>query len=57
MEERRSRKKPAFQPVQEDPTGKLPPHDTDLEEVVLGALMLEKDAFMNVADFLTPDAF
>ena len=50
-------KKPAFQPIMQDPTGKLPPHDTELEEVVLGALMLEKDAYMNVADFLTPDAF
>lgn len=50
-------RKPAFRPAMEDPTGKLPPHDTELEEVVLGALMLEKDAYMNVADFLTPDAF
>ncbi|MDE5644397.1 MAG: replicative DNA helicase, partial [Muribaculaceae bacterium] len=57
MAERQYNKRPAFQPIKEDPTGKLPPHDTDLEEVVLGALMLEKDAYMNVADFLTPDAF
>lgn len=40
-----------------DATGKLPPRDTDLEEVVLGALMLEKDAYMNVCDILTPDSF
>ncbi|MDE5663085.1 MAG: replicative DNA helicase [Muribaculaceae bacterium] len=40
-----------------DPTGKLPPRDTDLEEVVLGALMLEKDAYMNVCDILTPESF
>lgn len=57
MAEQRNRKKPAFEPIKEDPTGKLPPHDTELEEVVLGALMLEKDAYMAVADFLTPDAF
>lgn len=38
-------------------SGKLPPRDTDLEEVVLGALMLEKDAYMNVCDILTPDSF
>ncbi|MBD5371045.1 MAG: replicative DNA helicase [Bacteroides sp.] len=44
------------QPVT-DATGKLPPRDTDLEEVVLGALMLEKDAYMNVCDILTPDSF
>lgn len=57
MAEQRYKKKPAFESIKEDPTGKLPPHDTDLEEVVLGALMLEKDAYMTVADFLTPDAF
>lgn len=39
------------------PSGKLPPHDNDLEEAVLGALMLEKDAYMNVCDILTPDSF
>ena len=50
-------KKPDFKSIQQDPTGKLPPHDKDLEEVVLGALMLEKDAYMNVSDILTPDAF
>lgn len=37
--------------------GKLPPHDSNLEEAVLGALMLEKDAYMTVCDILTPDAF
>lgn len=40
-----------------DPLGKLPPRDTDLEEVVLAALMLEKDAYMSVCDLLTPDSF
>lgn len=40
-----------------DSTGKLPPRDTELEEVVLGALMLEKDAYMNVCDILSPDSF
>ena len=40
-----------------DATGKLPPRDTDLEEVVLGACMLEKDAYMNVCDVLVPDSF
>jgi replicative DNA helicase len=52
-----NRRKPQHQPMQQDPTGKLPPRDTDLEEVVLGALMLEKDAYMNVADILVPEAF
>ncbi|MDE6670212.1 MAG: replicative DNA helicase [Muribaculaceae bacterium] len=40
-----------------DSMGKLPPRDTDLEEAVLGALMLEKDAYMNVCDILTPESF
>lgn len=40
-----------------DATGKLPPRDTDLEEAVLGAIMIEKDAYMNVCDILTPESF
>ena len=51
------KRKPQYDKPKESPTGKLPPHDTELEEVVIGALMLEKDAYMNVADILTPDAF
>jgi replicative DNA helicase len=37
--------------------GKLPPQATDLEEAVLGALMLEKDAVAAVIDMLTPEVF
>ncbi len=37
--------------------GKLPPQATDLEEAVLGALMLEKDAMVTVIDILKPDSF
>lgn len=37
--------------------GKLPPQATDLEEVVLGALMLEKDALTAVIDILKPESF
>jgi len=37
--------------------GKLPPQATDLEEGVLGALMLEKDAFTAVNDLLKPEMF
>jgi len=37
--------------------GKLPPQATDLEEAVLGALMLEKDALSSVIDILKPDVF
>lgn len=55
--EQRFRKKQNIEPIKQDATGKLPPRDTELEEVVLGALMLEKDAYMNVCDILTPDTF
>src|ERR1043165_7290111 len=37
--------------------GKLPPQAVDLEEAVLGALMLEKDALTSVVDILHPDSF
>ena len=49
--------RPRHQPEITDHLGKLPPRDTDLEEAVLGALMLEKDAYMNVCELLTPDSF
>lgn len=37
--------------------GKLPPQAIDLEEAVLGALMLEKDALTAVVDILKPESF
>jgi replicative DNA helicase len=37
--------------------GKLPPQAIDLEEAVLGALMLEKDALSSVIDVLKPEVF
>ena len=37
--------------------GKLPPQALDLEESVLGALMLEKDALTDVVDILRPENF
>src|SRR3990172_7887779 len=37
--------------------GKLPPQAVDLEEAVLGALMLDKDALTNVIDILQPASF
>lgn len=50
-------KKPEIKQILTDSTGKLPPRDTELEEIVLGACMLEKDAYMNVCDILVPDSF
>ncbi|MAN86493.1 MAG: replicative DNA helicase [Algoriphagus sp.] len=50
-----TRKKPSF----DNPNnlGKVPPQAVDLEEAVLGALMLEKDALTNVIDILKVESF
>ncbi|MEO8147705.1 MAG: replicative DNA helicase [Bacteroidia bacterium] len=37
--------------------GKLPPQAVDIEEAVLGALMLEKNALNTVIDVIKPEAF
>ena len=37
--------------------GKLPPQAIDLEEAVLGALMIEKDALNAIIDVLKPESF
>ncbi len=37
--------------------GKLPPQAVELEEDVLGAIMLEKDAYSIVSDILRPECF
>ncbi|MEA3444246.1 MAG: replicative DNA helicase [Bacteroidota bacterium] len=37
--------------------GKLPPQAVELEETVLGAIMLERDAFDNVVEILQPESF
>src|SRR3990167_1407354 len=36
---------------------KLPPQDTDAEQSVLGALMIDKDSIFSVADVLIPSDF
>jgi replicative DNA helicase len=38
-------------------SGKLPPQAMELEEAVLGALMIEKDALTSVVDILQPSSF
>lgn len=55
-----SRKKRAnrLQPISELlEHGKVPPQAVDLEEAVLGAIMLEKDALASIIDVIRPDAF
>ena len=40
-----------------DMPGTIPPQALELEEAVLGALMLEKDGIITVSEFLSADAF
>lgn len=40
-----------------DTGGRLQPRDTEIEAAVLGALMLEKDAYTTVCDLLKPESF
>lgn len=37
--------------------GKVPPQAIELEEAVLGAIMLEKDAILQIIDLLKPESF
>ncbi len=53
----RRRTRPTHEPERVSEFGKLPPQDTSLEDAVLGALMLEKDAYNNVCEILKPEAF
>ena len=38
-------------------SGRIPPQAIDLEEAVLGALLIDKNALANIIDILHPDAF
>ena len=44
-------------PIRENELGKLPPQALDFEEVVLGALMLEPEAYSLVGDILIEQSF
>ena len=37
--------------------GKVPPQAVDIEEAVLGAILMEKDAVITVLDILKPESF
>jgi len=36
---------------------KVPPHDEQAEQSVLGAILIDKDAFIDIAEFLRPEHF
>lgn len=59
MVDKRNYKKPPVSsaPIQPNEYGKLPPQALELEEAVLGAIMLEKDAYYIVSDILKPECF
>lgn len=54
--ERLRAKKANVQPLVPE-IGKLPPQAVDIEEAVLGAMMLEKNAINEAIDILTPESF
>ncbi len=54
--QRQRRNAPQHNPLY-DTGGRIMPRDKDLEEAVLGALMLEKDAYTTVCDLLKPESF
>ena len=51
-----SRNREAYDALTET-NGNVPPQAVELEEAVLGALMLEKDSIITVQEFVTPEAF
>ena len=51
-----SRNREAFEAMT-DTVGNVPPQAVELEEAVLGALMLEKDSIISVQEYVTPEAF
>ncbi len=57
MEQNRQKYNRQTKAAIQDLGGRIPPRDKDLEEAVLGALMLEKDAYTVVCDILKPECF
>lgn len=59
MAEKRTynKKQNAPQTIQANEYGKLPPQAPELEEAVLGAIMIEKDAYSLISEILKPECF
>ncbi|MFI3258794.1 MAG: replicative DNA helicase [Rikenellaceae bacterium] len=51
------RNKEAYNNITETPVGIVPPRALELEETVLGALMLEKDSVIAVQEYISPESF
>ena len=57
-EKRNYTKKPTTPtPIPANEFGKLPPQAPELEEAVLGAIMIEKDAYSLISEILKPECF
>ena len=57
-EKRNYSKKPTTPtPIPANEFGKLPPQAPELEEAVLGAIMIEKDAYSLISEILKPECF
>ena len=54
--DRKNRRKPPLE-LNNLVFGKVPPQSRELEEAVLGAIMLEKSAFDTVVEILKPECF
>lgn len=55
MAKQRTGGRPAITPMPD--YGKVPPQAIDMEEAVLGAIMLEKEAVITILDILKPESF
>lgn len=54
---RKNTRKPAATGPEQDSFGRMQPQDIDLERAVIGALILEKDAYAQVSEILQPQSF
>ncbi|HCC71653.1 MAG TPA: replicative DNA helicase, partial [Bacteroidales bacterium] len=55
MVERKAKPRPVVNMLSD--MGRVPPQAIDMEEAVLGAIMLEKEAIITVLDILKPESF
>ena len=56
MAQKKTNPSPSIQSINMD-FGKIPPQALEMEEAVLGAVMLEKDAIIEIIDILKPESF
>ena len=57
MNKQTTRRKPVAEPCLDDYEGRKPPQAIDIEEAVLGAMLLENEAVIELMSVLTPEHF